>query len=154
MSTGTSPGSSDGPPYVGALLRLCLEQVRARMREAVREAGFTDLQEAHWAILTHPAPDAVRPSDLARRARMSRQAANHLISQMEAMGYLERRGGGAGTRRLVHLTPRGWALCEAIFACLRGIEAEWAAEVGEERFAIVLDVLRHLAQPGLARPAR
>lgn len=142
---------TDGPPFVGALLRLCLEQVRERMRDAAHDAGFTDLQDAHWALLTYPAPDGVRPSELARRAHMSRQAANHLIAQMESLGYFERRSLGDATRRLVFLTPRGRALCETIFVCLRGIHADWAGQLGAERFAVMLDALRQLAQPPPAR---
>jgi len=125
---------------------MCHQRVRERMQEAAREAGFTDLQDAHWAVLTYPPPDGVRPSELARRIGMSRQATNHLIGQLEALGYIERRSSGESTRRLVHLTPRGWQVCEVIWACLRRIHAEWAAEVGEERFATVLEVLRFLAQ--------
>lgn len=147
MSTSKSPPTTDGPPFVGALLRLCLEQVRARMRDAARDAGFADLLDAHWALLTYPAPDGVRPSELARRAHMSRQAANHLIAQMESLGYFERRSVGDASRRLVFLTPRGRALCDTIFACLRGIHAEWSGQLGGDRFAGLLDALRQLAQP-------
>lgn len=147
-----SPSLTDGPPFVGALLRLCLDQVRDRMRDAARQAGFIDLQDAHWALLTYPAPDGVRPSELARRAHISRQAANHLIAQMETLGYFERRAVGDASRRLVFLTPRGRALCETIFACLRGIHAEWADAVGSERFATMLSVLRQLARPEAAAP--
>ena len=139
------PRRASGPPYVGALLRLCWGRVRERIRDAVHAEGFTDLQDAHLAVFSYPLPDAVRPSELARRIGMSRQAANHLIGQMEALGYLERRGAGAGERRLVHLTDRGWQVGEAIFASLRELEAEWAAEVGPRRFAEFMAVLRTLA---------
>lgn len=138
---------ADGPPFIGALLRMTQQRVRARMQDAAREAGFTDLQDAHWAMITYPAPDGVRPSELARRARISRQAANHLIAQLEILGYFERRSAEGGSRRLVHLTPRGRHLCEAVFACLREIHVEWAAEVGADRFAVMLDVLRVLSRP-------
>ncbi len=47
-------GDDDGPPYVGALLRQCLEHVRARMEADIRAAGFTDLQPAHLAVFTFP----------------------------------------------------------------------------------------------------
>ncbi len=146
MSTTISGQAIDGPPYVGALLRMCLQIVRGRMQAAARGAGFTDLQDAHWAMITYPA-DGVRPSELARRARISRQAANHLIAQLEALGYFERRGVAGTARRLVFLTPRGTALAATIHECLRGIHAEWSAEVGAERFATTLDVLRRLSHP-------
>jgi DNA-binding MarR family transcriptional regulator len=145
----------EGPPYVGALLRMCLQRVRARMQAAAREAGFTGLQDAHWAMITYPVAPGVRPSELARRAGMSRQAANHLIAQLESLGYFERRSPEGAARRLVFLTPRGEALAAAIHACLRELHAEWAQEVGAERFATLLDVLRILSRPeDRAAPAR
>ncbi len=135
-----------GPPFVGALLRLCWRRVRDRMHEAIRAAGFTDLQDAHLPVFSYPLPDGVRPSELARRIGMSRQATNYLVVQMEALGYLERRATeGDGDRRLVHLTKRGWQVGEVIFVCLRDLQAEWAEQIGPERFDDFMDVLQSLA---------
>ena len=144
---------SAGPPYVGGLLRLCWRRVRDRMHEEIRAAGFTDLLDAHLPVFSYPLPDGVRPSDLARRMGMSRQAINHLVSQMENLGYLERRAVKRGERRLIYLTDRGWEVGEAIFACLRDVEAEWAAEVGHERFTVFMAVLRTLALPEPPAPS-
>lgn len=143
-----------GPPYVGALLRLSLQRVRGEMRAAVQAAGFTDLQDAHWAIFTYPLPDGVRPSELARRTGASRQAINHLIGQLESLGYLERRGTGEASRRLVHMTPRGREVAGVILDCLRRLHRDWAAEIGQERFAELLSVLRRIAAPELPPTAR
>jgi len=132
-------------PYVGALLRLSWRRVRDGLHAAIREAGFTDLQEAHLPVFSYPLPDGVRPSDLARRLGVSRQAVNHLVAQMESLGYLERRAGEVGERRLIHLTERGWAVGEVVFACLRELEAAWAADVGEDRFRDFMGVLRRFA---------
>ena len=139
-------GGDEGPPYVGALLRLCWQRVRGRIDDAIRAGGFTDLQDSHLAVFSYPPPDGVRPSELARRIRMSRQATNHVIGQLEALGYLERRAVAGSERRLVYMTERAWRVAETIFACLRAVEAEWAAEIGEERFGAFMAVLRCLAK--------
>lgn len=135
----------EGPPYIGALLRLTWRRVRARIHDAVRAAGFTDLQDAHFAVFTYPLPDGVRPSDLARQMQMSRQATNHLITQLERLGYLERRAAHHGGRRLVHLTERGRQVGEAIYACLRRLHAELADTIGQQRFHDFMAVLRELS---------
>ena len=46
--------------------------VGARIGDAIRAAGFTDLQETHMQVFSYPPPDGIRPSDLARRLNMSR----------------------------------------------------------------------------------
>jgi DNA-binding MarR family transcriptional regulator len=130
---------------VGALLRLCWQQAREHMLEAVRQGGFTDLQEAHFAVFTYPLPDGVRPSDLARQMHLSRQAANYILGQMEEMGYVERRAGAESSRRLVYLTERGWAVADIIYTALRQLQGRWAEEVGRERFSTFMEVLRLLA---------
>jgi DNA-binding MarR family transcriptional regulator len=150
MSTRQPPDArltdSRAPPFVGALLRLTWMRVRERMFEDVRRAGFTDLQETHFGVFSYPLPDGVKPSELARQMRMSRQATNYLIGQLEQLGYLERRADEAdGQRRLVYLTERGWQVGETIFRCLQAIEAEWASQVGASRFDGFMSVLRELS---------
>ena len=138
----------EGPPYVGALLRQCLEHVRARIEADLKSAGFTDLQPAHLIVFSFPPPDGMRPSDLARRIRMSRQATNHIIGQLEALGYLERRAERRGERRRIYLTPRTWGMVKVVHATLLEIQAEWAAEIGPERFGDFMAALRRLAARG------
>ena len=138
----------EGPPYVGALLRQCFEHVRARIEADLKSAGFTDLQPAHLAVFSFPAPDGMRPSDLARRLRMSRQATNHIIGQLEALGYLERRAERKGERRRIYLTPRTWGMVKVVHATLLEIQAEWAAEIGPDRFGDFMTLLRRFAARG------
>jgi DNA-binding MarR family transcriptional regulator len=134
-------------PSFGALMRITWQHVRQRMLQAIHEAGFPDFQDAHFAVFSYPLPDGVRPSELARQKKMSRQAINYLLVQLEGLGYVERRAGenADADRRLVYLTDHGWRIAEAIFSCLRGLQGDWAQEVGHERFDVFLDVLTQLA---------
>jgi DNA-binding MarR family transcriptional regulator len=138
----------EGPPYVGALLRQCLEHVRSRMEADLKAAGFTDLQPAHFAVFTFPPPEGMRPSDLARRIRMSRQATNHIIGQLEALGYIERRAERKGERRRIYPSPRAWGTVKVMHATLLEIQAEWAAEIGQDRFRDFMATLRRFAARG------
>ena len=139
------PYKSAAPPFIGALLRLCWQRVRAHMHEAIRPGSFTDLQEAHFAVFSYPLPDGVRPSELARQLRVSRQATNYLIGQLEELGYLEGRSTSDRDQRLVYLTERGWRVADTIYASLRQLQERWADEVGRERFSDFMDVLRLLS---------
>lgn len=148
MST-TSPPKVSGnlglPPTFGALLRITWQHVRHRILNAIHEAGFPEFQEAHFAVFSYPLPDGFRPSELARERKMSRQAVNYLIVQLEGLGYIERRAGGDQDRRLIFLSEKGHGIAQAIFACLRDLEEEWAAEIGRDRFDLFLGVLKELA---------
>ncbi|MET0741940.1 MAG: MarR family transcriptional regulator [Microvirga sp.] len=126
-------------------MRITWQHVRNEMLRSIHEAGFTDFQEAHFAVFSYPLPDGVRPSELARQKKMSRQAINYLVVQLEGLGYVERRAGADAERRLIYLTPRGRGVADAIFACLRRLHGDWAHEIGHERFDVFLDVLKQLA---------
>jgi DNA-binding MarR family transcriptional regulator len=134
--------STAKPPLFGALLRLAWQQVRSQMADDVRAAGFSELQDAHLSVFQYPGPDGLRPSDLARQMRMTRQATNYLIVQLEGFGYLQRRASAAEDRRCVYLTPRGHDLLAAIVASVRRFERRLARRVGQDRFDTFVHVLR------------
>src|SRR5580765_5873854 len=84
------PQSAVGPPLIGALLRRPLDVVRHHMLDRLHEHGFDDLEPAHLAVLQYPGPNGRRPSELAAQLRISKQALNYLLGQLERLGYLER----------------------------------------------------------------
>lgn len=131
----------DDLPLLGALLRMPVDAIRARMLDDVHAAGFTDVVQAHGAVLRYPGPDGRRPSDLAAEAGMSRQAMNYLLGQLEQLGYLVRTDDGAdGRSRRVFLTERGWAVRQCLRDSVTAIEAEVERELGPAK----LDQLRAL----------
>lgn len=150
MSTPSPPAAPARPrhQYLGAQLKFALQHVRDEMLRAVHAAGFSDFEEAHFAIFSYPLPEGVRPADLARQRRMTRQAINYLIAQLEDRGYVERRAKEDGDRRLIYLSPRGWEVAEAIFACLRNLHSTLAEEVGKDRFEVFLGVLGEISRRG------
>src|SRR5829696_4335973 len=94
------------PPLIGALLRIPFETVRDRMLAGLHERGFTDLVPAHLNVLQYPGPENQRPSELATPTRMSKQALNYLLGQLERLGYLTRHGGDGDQRSKRIPSPR------------------------------------------------
>jgi DNA-binding MarR family transcriptional regulator len=133
------------PPLLTALLRLGWHRVREHMAADVRSGEFADLQDAHLLVFQYPGPDGMRPSDLARQIRMSRQATNYLIVQLEGLGYLERRAGPDDDRRRVFATARGHRLLAAIRKSVDRFEARCERQAGSERFRNFVAVLTMIA---------
>jgi DNA-binding MarR family transcriptional regulator len=152
----TKPGAAavvPPPPLIGALLRMPFETVRERMLTGLHKRGFNDLVAAHLDVFQYPGPDDQRPSELAKRARMSKQALNYLLGQLERLGYLERRRGAEDRRvKRVHLTARGRAAVRAIREIVLEVEADWERQLGPRRFAQLRDLLEHL-NTGAGQPA-
>ena len=134
-----------GPPLIGALLRAAFETVRDRMLAGLHQRGYDDLVAAHLTVMQYPGPDGMRPSDLAARTRMSKQALNYLLGQLEQFGYLTREDDDADLRsKRIRATPRGRAAGLAVREIVREVEAEWEQQLGPEQFAQLRDLLTQL----------
>jgi DNA-binding MarR family transcriptional regulator len=137
-----------GLPLIGALLRLPWEAVQRRMLERLHERGFGDFDAAYLNVFQYPGPHGARPSDLAGRLRISKQALNYLLRELERLDYLERRPDPDDLRaKRITLTSRGKAAVTVIREAVAETETEWARQLGSKRFTqlrTLLDELNHL----------
>src|SRR6266852_7146749 len=134
-----------GPPLIGALLRMPWEAVQQRMLERLHERGFDDLDAAHLNVFQYPGPQGARPSELATRLRISKQALNYLLGELERLGYLERRPDPEDLRsKRVFLTPRGTAAIHVIREAVVDLESTWAKKLGARRFSELRGLLLEL----------
>jgi DNA-binding MarR family transcriptional regulator len=146
------PEDAAGPPLIGALLRMPVDAVRERILAGLHEDGFTDLNAAHLTLLRYPGPENRRPSELATEARVTKQAMNYLLGELERLGYLSRRDDPEDRRsKRVHLTERGHAVVRTIRGTVGRIEAEWEDELGPARFATLRGLLIDLNATGIVR---
>jgi len=137
-----------GPPLIGALLRMPWEAVQRRMLERLHERGFDDLEAAHLTVFGYPGPEGARPSELAARLRVSKQALNYLLGQLELLDYLERRPDPDDLRsKRIALTPRGTDAISVIREAVEEMETSWSQQLGAKRFAQLRKLLLDLSQP-------
>jgi DNA-binding MarR family transcriptional regulator len=134
-----------GPPMIGALMRLPWEAVHRRMLQALRESGFGEIDGPRLAVLLWPGPDGMRPSDLAARMKVTKQALNYLLGDLVRLGYLERHP-DPDDRRAVRLalTDRGRELVPIIRGAVSSTERDWAASLGPARFEQLRELLLEL----------
>jgi len=137
-----------GPPLIGAILRLPWEAVQRHMLERLHERGFADLDAAHLNVFQYPGPQGARPSELATRLRISKQALNYLLGELERLDYLERRPDPDDLRsKRVALTRRGTSAISVIREAVGEVETAWAKQLGPKRFAQLRSLLLDLNQP-------
>lgn len=134
-----------GPAMIGALMRLPWEAVSYRLLRALHEQGFDDIEGPQLSVFLWPGPEGMRPSDLAARMRITKQALNYLLAGLERLGYLERHPDPDDRRgRRIALTDRGRSLIPVIRAAVVDTEREWAAALGADRFAQLRQLLVEL----------
>jgi DNA-binding MarR family transcriptional regulator len=137
---------------IGALLRVPAQAIQRRIIKELNLTGFEELRLPHMAVLQFPGPDGVRPSTLAERAGMSKQAMNQLLRSLEGLGYIVRSDLPDHRRaRLVRFTKRGKAAYSKIHDILRDIECEWSTELGPKQFAQLKELLLRVWESALTR---
>ena len=145
--TKAAAGEPFGPPLIGALLRVPWEEVQRHMLVRLHERGFDDLDAAHLTVFQYPGPQDSRPSDLAARLRISKQALNYQLRELERLGYIRRQPDPDDLRaKRVVLTPRGASAIRVIREAVAEVERNWAERLGAKRFEQLRRLLVELNQ--------
>ena len=134
MSMGSYPGLTE--PRIGALLRLASEATHRVLLQRLHAAGFDDVRAPHFELFRFPGPEGMHPTELADHVGLSKQALNHLLNELESLGYLTRETTSEttstdGRHRVVRLTDRGLAFAAAVKSAVLAIENELTMILGE-----------------------
>lgn len=109
---------------------------------AALAADHGEVRRAHGTVFEMLDPGGSRVADLARRARMSKQAMGELVDDLERLGYVERRADPRdGRAKLVVLTGKGEQAAAAGIAAVFDLEARWAACLGEDQARVFREAL-------------
>jgi DNA-binding MarR family transcriptional regulator len=135
-----------------------LMQVKAaaleRMFERMAGAGFDDVREGHGCVfgfidLEHGS----RLTDLADRARLTKQAVGEAVAELERKGYVERVPDPVdGRAKIIKLTERGHEAALTGRRLFAEIEREWAEQIGQELMAALREAAERIAELETAAP--
>ena len=130
---------------VGQLLVRLLYHYRREVAVEATELGYDDIRPPHTHVLAHISGRGIRLTDLAARAQLSLAAASEFVTELEELGYLERRPDlDDGRAKLIVPTRRGRQAFKDGAAGAAAIERHWAALVGDGRFEQACQVLQLL----------
>jgi DNA-binding MarR family transcriptional regulator len=144
----TDPGPSGASGRVsrddlGFLLAKATQRWNELLQERFADAGFADVRPSYGSILVPLfEEDGLRLTQLAQRARLSKQTMTTMVRLLERDGLVERQSDPSdGRAALVSLTPRGRRLqpvAESVLATLDGLASKRlsAAGVGELKDAL------------------
>jgi DNA-binding MarR family transcriptional regulator len=136
----------DDEPF-GRLLRWALDALEHEIYERFAQAGFADLRRSHAAVTRVLDEEGTRPSVLAERSGLTRQAMTQIVDSLERLGYVKR-GPDPRDRRaqLVTYTARGRKALRLARSLQREIEERWGERVGRDRLEVARAVLGELAR--------
>jgi len=132
------------PSLVGRL-RAAYDLARDEMLALVHEAGHPDVTSGMITLFRLAGIDQRRPGEIAVTARLSKQATNDFLRELERLSYLERHPDPTdGRARIIKLTTRGRELDAAVWAAGRNVEHSWTARIGGKRLSSFSEVLDEL----------
>jgi DNA-binding MarR family transcriptional regulator len=135
-----------------------LERMMVRLRSELydlSERRFPGLRARHYRLLSRLPAEGERSSRLATASGLTKQALAQTLVPLQDGGYVEVVPDPHDRRaRVLRLTDRGREVNAALRERLGAVEAEWAAQVGRERYATARAVFSQVsAEPPDALPA-
>jgi DNA-binding MarR family transcriptional regulator len=129
--------------------RLLLEGHRAIAADLVAlldERGFPDMRAGHAALFVHvDRRSGTRLTELARRARMTKQGMMLVVDDLEERGYIRRVPDPEDARaKVVKLTARGRRAAAETRRTVQATEARTRRLLGDRRYEILREALDEL----------
>jgi DNA-binding MarR family transcriptional regulator len=134
-------------PSVVGRARLAYDLGRTEMLARIRAAGYPDVTGAMIGLFRFAGVHQRRPTEIAMTARLSKQATNDMLRELERLGYVERHADpNDGRARVIKLTKRGRALDAAVWIAGRDVEESWRGRFTAKQWATFNDVLEKLIE--------
>jgi DNA-binding MarR family transcriptional regulator len=116
---------------VGQLLLKAARLFNEQAVAIVRDRSGTGVRVAHTALFPHIAWEGTRPSELAQRLGISKQAVGQLIGELEEMGVVRREPDPSDRRAsLVRFTEHGQRALVHGLGVLKELEEQLRHKVG------------------------
>ena len=117
---------------VGRVLGIAFGVFTRDVQRTLHRAGFAGVSEGHMGLFRNLDIDGTRPSEIAARARMTKQAMTDLVRKTEALKLIKRVPDPSdGRAQMVMLTPKGLHLLEWTRTGVERAELRMAERVGK-----------------------
>jgi DNA-binding MarR family transcriptional regulator len=124
------------------LLNVAFDDFCVDLERRVADTPYSDIRVTHGCVFGNIDPEGTRLTELAARARMTKQSVGEVTSDLEQRGYVERVPDPSdGRAKIIRLTERGRAAQALGVGLIDEIEQEWAERFGAERVAALREAL-------------
>lgn len=132
--------------HVGLALWVASQTWQERFIILMKARGFLWFGEARAGLLAFIDREGTAQTQIVRRARLSRQAVQQLLDELEHAGIVARvKNPGDARSKLVVFTAQGLDVLRDANAAKLQIEAEYRKKLGDENLRAMLSALSQLA---------
>jgi DNA-binding MarR family transcriptional regulator len=139
------------PSLMIRLLGVAFDEFCEDLERRLADTPYNDIRISHGCVFGNIDQEGTRLTDLAERARMTKQSVGEVTSDLEQRGYVERVPDPSdGRAKIIRLTERGQAAQALGVGLIDEIEQEWADRFGADRVAALRDALEAITAGQLA----
>ncbi|PUZ19933.1 MarR family transcriptional regulator [Chitinophaga costaii] len=133
------------PRSLARLNNLLKKDMDARLGEALVQRGYTDFKLGDMSLVANIDVQGTINNELARKARITKQAMSKVVKNLEAAGYIYTRKHTTDARAsVVFLTDKGKQLIIDTSACLAEIKKYYISLIGEKEMEKLIALLFQL----------
>ncbi|HUA71129.1 MAG TPA: MarR family winged helix-turn-helix transcriptional regulator [Solirubrobacteraceae bacterium] len=130
------------PPLMIRLLSTAFDDFCEGVERRLADTPYNDIRISHGCVFGNIEPEGSRLTELAERARMTKQSVGEVTSDLEQRGYVERVPDPSdGRAKIIRLTERGRAAQALGVALIDELEEEWAERFGADRVTALREAL-------------
>jgi DNA-binding MarR family transcriptional regulator len=140
------------PPLMIRLLGVAFDDFCEDLERRLADTPYNDIRISHGCVFGNIDPEGTRLTELAERARMTKQSVGEVTSDLEQRCYVERVPDPSdGRAKIIRLTERGRAAQALGIGLIDELEQEWGERFGAERVAALREALETITGEGARR---
>jgi DNA-binding MarR family transcriptional regulator len=127
----------------GKIITLLKKQFDSWATEELLTHGYADFKMSYMPLLVNISPEGITNNELAKKARVTKQAMSKIVNELMAMGYVETKTLGQDKRSAnVHLTAKGKKLLITAKTKVQDLEGKYEQLLGKKRFVELKNMLK------------
>ncbi|MGX5817836.1 MarR family winged helix-turn-helix transcriptional regulator [Chitinophaga lutea] len=126
------------------LLSIVKKDLDARLTEKMLQMGY-DFRIGDMVLLVNISPEGTINNELAKKARITKQAMSKVVKNLESAGYINTRKHETDNRAtVIFLSDKGKQLVLDASACIQEIQQYYTSIIGESDVEVLRDILFRL----------
>ena len=131
----------------GVYLRILWDELRYNLETQLNENGYDDISPSHGWIFFNTEEEGSRITDLAAKAKITKQSMSVLVAQLENGGYVKKTPDPNDKRAwLLVLTAKGKKVKSAGQQINYAFEEQWKKKLGEKDYNQLRQLLMKLCE--------
>jgi len=129
----------------GKLITISRKQFEEWTINRLCEHGYDNFKIAYMPVLMNVRPEGINNNELAKKARVTKQAMSKVVKELQDMGYIKSKADADDKRNSIFsLTDKGKKMVIECRVAMKDLMDEYREVFGKKEFEHVMNVLQQI----------